>query len=106
MTPNADRDVVLSMVMPVFKEGEANIKQVSVAVADAVEELQADPRLSSLWMLTLFSQGEVIDEALGTMFNSGMIGGVIAMIVLMFFLRRFRLTVILAFSWMPRGVST
>ena len=43
-------------------------------------------------MVTLFSQGEVIDEALSTLLNSGMIGGVIAVIVLLFFLRRFRLT--------------
>ena len=87
-----------AVAVVVLKEGEANIKEVSSAVAEAVEQMKADPRLSSLQMLTLFSQGEVIDESLNTMLNSGMIGGMIAAIVLLFFLRRFRLTMILALA--------
>ena len=38
----------------------------------------------------------VIDEALTTLLNSGAIGGVIAVLVLFTFLRRFRLTLIIA----------
>jgi HAE1 family hydrophobic/amphiphilic exporter-1 len=82
----------------VLKEGEANIKDVSAEVAAAVERFKLDPRLDSLEMLTLFSQGEVIDEALSTMLGSGAIGGVIAAVVLFFFLRRVRLTLILALA--------
>lgn len=82
----------------VFKEGEANVREVSDRVAAVVAEFETNPRLGSTETVTLFSQGEVIDEALSTLLNSGLIGGVIAAVVLLFFLRRFRLTVILALA--------
>jgi HAE1 family hydrophobic/amphiphilic exporter-1 len=82
----------------VMKEGEANVKQVSSAVTAELERLQRDPRFGSLLMMPLFNQGEIIDESLSTLFHSGMIGGGIAVIVLLFFLRRVRLTVILALA--------
>ncbi len=81
----------------VMKEGEANVREVSAAVAAQIEKLQENPRLSSsVELVTLFSQGEVIDEALTTLLSSGMVGGIIAIIVLFVFLRRFRLTLIIA----------
>lgn len=82
----------------VLKEGEANVKKVSAAVTAELERLKRDPRFATLWMVTLFDQSEIIDESLRTLFNSGMIGGSIALIVLLFFLRRVRLTVILALA--------
>jgi HAE1 family hydrophobic/amphiphilic exporter-1 len=82
----------------VMKEGEANVKEVSNAVTAELEALKRDPRFATVWMVTLLNQGEIIDESLRTLFNSGMIGGLIAVAVLLFFLRRFRLTVIIAFS--------
>jgi HAE1 family hydrophobic/amphiphilic exporter-1 len=80
----------------VFKEGDANVQEVSDAVNAVVAKIQANPRLQSMEMITLFSQGEVIDEALETLLNSGMIGGLIAALVLFLFMRRFRLMMIIA----------
>ncbi len=80
----------------VMKEGDANIRRVSTDVAAVVERFESNPRLSSVEMVTLFSQGDVIDEALSTLLNSGMIGGLIAGLTLFLFLRRFRLTMIIA----------
>ena len=87
-----------AVAMEVLKEGEANVKEVSTAVLAEVERIENDPRFQGMTLVTLFNQGEIIDEALMTMLNSGMIGGGIAIFVLLFFLRRIRLTVILALS--------
>jgi len=80
----------------VLKDGEANVREVSRKVAEVAEKLKDDPRLQLMETITLFNQGEVIDEALGTLLNSGLIGGLIAGCVLFLFLRRFRLTLIIA----------
>jgi HAE1 family hydrophobic/amphiphilic exporter-1 len=80
----------------VFKEGEANVRQVSDRVNAVVAKIQQNPRLRGMEMITLFSQGEVIDEALSTLLNSGMIGGLIAAVALFLFMRRFRLMLIIA----------
>jgi len=79
----------------VMKEGDANVRDVSKQVSAVVERMKSDPRLSSLEMITLFSQGEVIDESLSTLLSSGVVGGLIAAGVLFLFLRRFRLTLII-----------
>lgn len=82
----------------VLKEGDANIKEVSNTVSAAFEALEQDPNLTGLNMITLFSQGEVIDEALSTLLDSGMIGATIAIVVMFFFLRRVRLTLIMTLA--------
>jgi HAE1 family hydrophobic/amphiphilic exporter-1 len=79
----------------VYKEGDANVQEVSDAVNAVVAKIQENPRLQGMEMITLFSQGEVIDEALATLLGSGMIGGLIAAIVLFLFMRRFRLMLII-----------
>jgi HAE1 family hydrophobic/amphiphilic exporter-1 len=85
-----------AVAVVVMKEGGANIREVSQNVERVVASMEANPRLSDVETLTLFSQGEVIDEALTTLLTSGAIGGLIAGCVLFLFLRRFRLTLIIA----------
>jgi len=87
-----------AVAVAVLKEGEANIKQVSEAVGQTVERIKLDPRLSGLGLMTLMSQGDIIDESLAKLLQSGAVGGVIALLVLLFFLRRIRLTIILALA--------
>lgn len=82
----------------VLKEGQANTMAVSERVSRAVEEIQENPRLQSTLVVTLFNQGEVIDESLATLLNSGKIGGLLAITVLFVFLRRFRMTAIITLS--------
>jgi len=82
----------------VFKEGQANTMEVSKRIEQMVADAQDNPRLQTTWVATLFNQGEIIDDSLGTLLNSGRIGGLLALGVLFIFLRRFRLTVIIALS--------
>lgn len=82
----------------VFKEGQANTMEVSRRIEQMVADAQDNPRLQTTWVATLFNQGEIIDDSLGTLLNSGKIGGLLALGVLFIFLRRFRLTAIIALS--------
>jgi len=78
----------------IFKEGDANVREVSARIDDTFREMQVDPRLSGVETIKIFDQGEVVGEQLGVLLQSGMIGGIVAGLVLFFFLRRFRVTMV------------
>ncbi len=87
-----------AVALIVSKEGEANALAVSAAIDAELEKMRANPRLALIETRSIFSQGETIRESLTTLLGSGAIGGVLALVVLFFFLRRFRLTLIIALS--------
>ena len=82
----------------VFKAGEANTVQVSRRIQKAFEEMKQNPRLAGSDMELLFNQGEVIEDSLGNLMHGGVVGGILAAIILFIFLRRFRLTGIITLS--------
>ena len=82
----------------IFKEGEANTVEVSKRIREAFQEMEANPRLASLYMEVLFNQGEVIEESLQNLVSSGLVGGLLAAVILFVFLQRFRLTLIITMS--------
>jgi len=82
----------------IFKAGEANTVEVSKRIREAFEEMKQNPRLASIYMDVLFSQGEVIMDSLGNLVKGGIIGAGLAALVLFVFLRRFRLTAIITLS--------
>ncbi|MCZ6727885.1 MAG: efflux RND transporter permease subunit, partial [Acidobacteria bacterium] len=87
-----------AVALAVLKEGDANTLEVAARVKAVVDQLRENPRLQLIEIATLFDQGAVIKESLGTMLNSGRVGGIIALLVLLFFLRRFRMTMIVTLS--------
>ena len=91
-------DAKPAVALWVFKEGEANALEVADRIAAAVEEMADNPRLRFVEITPFFSQGDMIRESLRTLMSSGAIGGLLAFVVLIFFLRRFRLTLIIALS--------
>jgi HAE1 family hydrophobic/amphiphilic exporter-1 len=82
----------------VFKAGDANTVEVSRRIQKAFDEMKKNPRLASIFMEILFNQGEVIEDSLTNLVHGGVIGGVLAAVVLFVFLRRFRLTGIITLS--------
>ena len=82
----------------VQKEGEANALEVAGEVERLVRELAASPRLAAIQADVIMSSGEIIRESMGVLLSSGRIGALFAMIVLFFFLRRLRMSLIIAFS--------
>ena len=87
-----------AIALMVSKEGEANAIAVSDALAAAIEEMKQNPRLELIKIEPFLNQGELIRESLRTLLSSGAVGGVIAILVLFFFLRRFRLTLIITLA--------
>lgn len=87
-----------AMAVVVFKEGEANTVEVSKRIRQAFQEMQQNPRLSTMFMEILFNQGSVVVESLLNLVQGGLIGGVFAAMILIVFLRRFRLTGIITLS--------
>ena len=87
-----------AVALGINKEGDANTLEVAGRVAKVIDEMRENPRLSLIEIGTLFDQGEIITESLDTLLNNGKIGGIIALLVLFFFLRRFRMTLIVTLS--------
>lgn len=87
-----------ALAMQVFKEGEANTVEVCRKLNDTYLEMKEDPRLADVELDMLFSQGKVVEDSIANLTESGRVGGVMAALVLFFFLRRFRLTAIISLS--------
>jgi len=82
----------------IFKEGDANTREVAARITETFGEIEESPRLAGVEMITLFDQGATMDDSLKTLFKSGLIGAGIAFVVLFLFLRRLRLTLVVNLS--------
>lgn len=81
-----------------MKEGEANTVEVSNRIKETLASIQDNPRLQGFEISELFNQGTAVEESLGNLVDGGKIGGIFAALVLFLFLRRVRLTLIIALS--------
>ncbi|PRP94339.1 efflux RND transporter permease subunit [Enhygromyxa salina] len=87
-----------SLVIFVIKESQANTVEVSERVKAEVAEAMKDPTMAPFEVLPIFIQGNTIVTGLQQVVESGMQGGILALFVLLFFLRRLRLTVVIALA--------
>ena len=79
----------------IMKEAAANTVELSKKVFAKFEnEFKKDPKLSGFKIEVLFNQGELIESSVDALQRTAMWGGVFAFFVLYFFLRRFRMTMI------------
>ncbi|HEX9971976.1 MAG TPA: efflux RND transporter permease subunit, partial [bacterium] len=81
----------------IYKEGDAN----TVAVARAVENRMNRVREilpKDLELVKVYDQSTFIRQAVNEVINAGVIGGILAIIILYFFLQNFWTTVIIALS--------
>ncbi|MEZ5978757.1 MAG: efflux RND transporter permease subunit [Planctomycetota bacterium] len=75
------------------KEAGANVVQASESLVAAMEELEKDPRLEGNFrFLPFFVQGQLVKDSLSQLRSTAMWGGALAVLVLLVFLRRVRLT--------------
>jgi len=83
----------------IYKESLANTVALCQGVVDEFNnKLLKDQRLAGMQMELLFDQGSFITESLDNLTNSALWGGFFALLVLYFFLRRLRMTLILIFA--------
>ncbi|MDA0749492.1 MAG: efflux RND transporter permease subunit [Verrucomicrobia bacterium] len=91
---NAKRAAALVM----FKEGEANSVELGERLELVVEEMKNNPLFADVEMNLFFNQGKMVQSSIFSLIGGGEIGGALAGLVLFFFLRRFRLTMIVTLS--------
>ena len=83
--------------MGIYKESTANTLEVAEEVKRLFEEvLVEDPELEGFKFYILFSQGEMIQESINNLQRAALIGGSLAIVVLIIFLRRLRMTLVVA----------
>jgi hydrophobic/amphiphilic exporter-1 (mainly G- bacteria), HAE1 family len=80
----------------VFKDSDANIVEVARAVQATLEEMQTQPGLEGIGFRFWQDQSRGILEALRSLAMAGLVGGSLAVIILLAFLRRFTPTLIVA----------
>jgi HAE1 family hydrophobic/amphiphilic exporter-1 len=82
----------------VNKESNANVVEVTRAIEAELERTKRDPALEGLEVLLFFNQGEHITESITSLLQSGLIGSLLAVLVLFFFLRRVRTTLVVSLA--------
>ena len=82
----------------VRREGEANTVATSRRVVEAIEEMKANPRLEGFELSIFNNHGEEIVDRLNNLVGNGRLGALLAAAVLFFFLRQFRLTLVIALA--------
>lgn len=87
-----------SLVLFVVKESQANTVEVSDAIKAAIDEAKLHPELQNFKIEKIFVQGDTIRFSLDQVIESGRQGGILAIFVLLFFLRRLRLTLIISLA--------
>ncbi|MFZ5482509.1 MAG: efflux RND transporter permease subunit [Myxococcota bacterium] len=82
--------------LAINKESSANTVEVCEEVRKALIELAADPRLAGFQFPIFFDQGELIEESMTALTNSALEGGILAVLVLILFLREWQITALIA----------
>ena len=86
-----------SVTVSVMKEAEANTVTVANAVVDELESLQKTLG-NDVRLITILDQSEYIETSIGDLARNALIGFVLAVIVVFFFLMAFRASLVTAIS--------
>ncbi len=88
-----------SVEISIYKEGDANTVTTARNLRERLDEWQSDDKLPPGVTLTvLFDQSRFIKQAVDEVRNAALIGGLLAVLLLLFFLRDVRSTLIIATS--------
>ena len=83
-----------AIAIEVQKASGANIVEVSEGIHAVLEEIRRDPVLEGINVIFFFDQAEQIRNSLRSVFQAGLIGSLLAVVVIYLFLRRMRNTLI------------
>ena len=88
-----------SVFLAVYKESTANTVEVGQAVRSTIDDdLRPDPRLEGFDYAFFFDQGEVIEGSIDHLEETALYGGLFAILILFYFLRRGSLTVLITLA--------
>ncbi|HMB93210.1 MAG TPA: efflux RND transporter permease subunit, partial [Rhodothermales bacterium] len=84
--------------MNISKEGGANTVEVTRRILAELDEVNADPEMEGINIYVMDNSAEGITSSLRDLLQAGMIGGLFAIVVLFFFLRRVSTTLIVTLA--------
>jgi len=88
-----------SLSYRIYRASNANVVDVCRSVIAAMSDIKRDePQLGAMDVLYYRDQSEEILSSLNDLSISGLVGGLLAVIVLLFFLRKFRSTIVIAMA--------
>ncbi len=87
-----------ALAFGVTKASGANVVEVADGVKEALEKLRDHPKLEGLDFKLVWNQGDQVINSVDNLKNSGLWGGLFAAIVLFFFLRAVRITLIITLA--------
>jgi hydrophobic/amphiphilic exporter-1 (mainly G- bacteria), HAE1 family len=88
-----------AIALEIYKESTANTVEVVRAAMRVIrEEIGSDPLLQGISVITWEDQGAEITNGINGLTRSGMVGGLLAILVLYFFLRRLDSTLIVSLT--------
>ncbi|WP_423409824.1 efflux RND transporter permease subunit [Heyndrickxia sp. MSNUG] len=87
-----------SVLLSVLQQSDANTAEVSKAFLDELDKLLERDKYEGIKSEVLFDQGDYIKMAIGNISNSLIIGGLLAMAVLFFFLRNVKSPLIIGIA--------
>jgi len=87
-----------AVVVRILKASNANIIDVSRRVKNTLERIKAEPRYSNLQYQMFWDQSESILASINSLKKSGFAGCVLAVLVLFFFLRNLRNTMVITIA--------
>ncbi len=87
-----------ALKLEISKENMANTVEISKKVHRMLEQFRKDPHLEGMTFQILFDQGREIEQSIDNLKNSALWGAIFAVLILYFFLRRLRMTLIVAIA--------
>ena len=91
-------DGVEAVEVAIYKEGDANTVAVARAVESRLDFIRNDLMPADVAITGVYNQATFIRQAVNEVRNAGIIGGILAVIILYFFLRNFGTTMIISLS--------
>ncbi len=91
-----DRNYAIGL--DVFKASGHNTVDVAARVMSEIESIKQDPEMSGISLITFDDQAESVKSSLRDLFQAGILGAVLAFVVLFFFLRQWSTTLIVSLA--------
>lgn len=84
--------------MDIFKESGANVVRVGDRIKDEIKEISRHPKMKGITLYLMQDNAESILSSLRELLKSGMIGALLAIVILFIFLRQWLTTLIVALA--------
>ena len=95
ITRNNQKPAVL---LNILQQSDSNTETVSKDFQKKIDQLLKEPQYSSLKTSILVNQGTLVDQAIGSLRNALILGGLLAMAILFLFLKNFKTPLIIGIS--------